>query len=215
MRGLNGASDSQSQFSGKRCRSSTLEIDSWMPSKLSFRYEGRVWTRDLLIAIGVTLVIIAFFYQPLKIEGNSMAPLLSHQERIFVNKFVYHFGRIGRGDVVVFWYPLDRTKSFIKRFVALPNETVEIRHGMVYVNGDPLPEPYVPSEYEDQSDFGPMRVFSDSYFVMGDHRSSSSDSRVFGPVASRFIYGRASFAYWPMDHFGLLSATGATEAKMK
>jgi signal peptidase I len=128
---------------------------------------------------------------------------------------VYHFGRIRRGDVVVFWYPLDRTKSFIKRIVALPNETVEIRHGMVYVNGDPLPEPYVPSEYEDQSDFGPMRVFSDSYFVMGDHRSSSSDSRVFGPVASRFIYGRASFAYWPMDHFGLLSATGATEAKMK
>jgi signal peptidase I len=215
MRGLNGASDSQLQFSGKRCRSSTLGIESWIPSKLSFRYEGRVWTRDLLIAIGIALVIMDFLYQPLKIEGNSMAPLLSHQERIFVNKFVYHFERIRRGDVVVFWYPLDRTKSFIKRIVALPNETVEIRHGMVYVNGDSLPEPYVPSEYEDQSDFGPMRVPSDSYFVMGDHRSSSNDSRIFGPVASRFIYGRASLAYRPMDHFGSVSATGTTEAKMK
>ena len=215
MGSLNGTSDSQSQFSEKRRRSSIQQIDSWRPSKLSFRYAGRVWMRDLLIAIGIALVIVVFLYQPVKIEGNSMAPLLSHQERIFINKFVYHFERIERGDVVVFWYPLDHTKSFIKRIVALPDETVEIRHGMLYVNGDPLTEPYVPSEYEDLSDFGPMRVPSDSYFVMGDNRSSSNDSRVFGPVASRFIYGRASFAYWPMNHFGSLSTTGTAEAKMK
>jgi signal peptidase I len=215
MRRLKRASDCQSQFSEKPRRSSTLEIDSRGPSKLSIRYEGRVWTRDLPVAIGIALVIVVFFYQPVKIEGNSMAPLLSHQERIFINKFVYHFERIERGDVVVFWYPLDHTKSFIKRIVALPDETVEIQHGMVYVNGDPLPEPYVPSQYEDLSDFGPMRVPSDSYFVMGDHRSSSNDSRVFGPVGSRFIYGRASFAYWPVNHFGSLSTTGTTEAKMK
>jgi signal peptidase I len=215
VRSLNGASDSQLPFSGKRTRSSTLEIDSRLPSKLSFRYENRVWTRYLLIAVGIGLVIIGFLYQPVKIEGNSMAPLLSHQEWIFINKFVYHFERIERGDVVVFWYPLDHTKSFIKRIVALPDETVEIRHGMVYVNGDPLTELYVPSQYEDLSDFGPIRVPSDSYFVMGDHRSSSYDSRVFGPVASRFISGRAAFAYWPVDHFGSLSATGTTEAKMK
>jgi len=120
-----------------------------------------------------------------------MAPLLCDQERIFINRFIYHFEPIERGDVVVFWYPLDRTKSFIKRIVALPGETVEIRRGMVYVNGDPLPEPYVPSQYEDVMDFGPMRMPSDSYFVMGDHRISSNDSRVFGPVASRFISGRA------------------------
>jgi signal peptidase I len=186
-----------------------------MSSKLSFRYEGRVWTRDLLLAIGIALVIIFFPYQPTKIDGNSMAPLLSHRERIFVNKFAYHFEPIERGDVVVFWYPLDRTKSFIKRIVALPGETVEIRQGIVYVNGNPLPEPYVPSQYEDLSDFGPMRVPSQSYFVMGDHRSSSSDSRAFGPVASRFIYGRAAFAYWPIDHFGSLSATGMRDAKIK
>src|SRR6266436_5278970 len=181
----------------------------------SLRNEIRVWTRDLLIAIGLALVIIVFLYQPVKVEGTSMAPLLSDQERIFINKFVYRFEPIERGDVVVFWYPLDRTKSFIKRIVALPGETVEILRGMVYVNGDPLPEPYVPSQYEDVMDFGPMRMPRDSYFVMGDHRISSNDSRVFGPVASRFISGRAVFAYWPIDRFGSLAATGTTEAKTK
>jgi signal peptidase I len=175
----------------------------------SFRKEIRVWTRDLLIAVGLALVIIVFLYQPVKVEGTSMAPLLSDQERIFINKFVYRFEPIQRGDVVVFWYPLDRSKSFIKRVIALPGETVEIRQGILSVNGKVVPEPYVPPQYEDVSDFGPVRVPKESYFVMGDHRISSNDSRVFGPVASRFIYGRAVFAYWPVDHFGSLSTTDA------
>jgi len=175
----------------------------------SLRHEIRVWTRDLLIAVGLALVIIVFLYQPVKVEGTSMAPLLSDQERIFINKFVYRFEPIQRGDVVVFWYPVDPSKSFIKRVVGLPGETVEIRQGAVYVNGKVVPEPYVPPQYEDLSDFGPKTVPADNYFVMGDHRISSNDSRVFGPVASRFIYGRAVFAYWPVDHFGSLSATDA------
>jgi signal peptidase I len=175
----------------------------------SLRHEIRVWTRDLLIAIGLALVIIVFLYQPVKVEGTSMAPLLSDQERIFINKFVYRFEPIQRGDVVVFWYPLDRSKSFIKRVIGLPGETVEIRRGAVYVNDKIVPEPYVPTQYEDLSDFGPVRVPKDSYFVMGDHRISSNDSRVFGPVADRYIYGRAVFAYWPVDHFGSLSTTEA------
>jgi signal peptidase I len=175
----------------------------------SLRNEIRVWTRDLLIAIGLALVIIVFLYQPVKVEGTSMAPLLSDQERIFINKFVYRFEPIQRGDVVVFWYPLDHSKSFIKRVVGLPGETVQIRQGAVYVDGNIVPEPYVPRQYEDVSDFGPVRVEMDHYFVMGDHRISSNDSRVFGSVASRFIYGRAVFAYWPVDHFGSLSATDA------
>src|SRR6267142_1444082 len=147
------------------------------------RNEIRVWTRDLLIAIGLALVIIVFLYQPVKVEGTSMAPLLSDQERIFINKFVYRFEPIQRGDVVVFWYPLDHSKSFIKRVVGLPGEAVEIRQGALYVDGNIVPEPYVPPQYEDLSDFG--------------------------PVPSRFIYGRAVFAYWPVDHFGSLSTTEA------
>jgi signal peptidase I len=86
---------------------------------------------------------------------------------------------------------------------------VEIRQGAVYVDGKLIAEPYVPSQYEDLSDFGPVTVKPDSYFVMGDHRISSNDSRVFGPVESRYIYGRAVFAYWPVDHFGSLSTTDA------
>src|SRR5215510_15847566 len=121
----------------------------------TLKREIRVWTRDLLIAIGLALVIIVFLYQPVKVEGTSMAPLLSDQERIFINKFVYRFEPIERGDVVVFWYPLDHTKSFIKRVVGLPGETVEIREGTLYVNGRVIPEPYVPPQYEDSSDFGP------------------------------------------------------------
>jgi signal peptidase I len=185
-------------------------ISSEQPaSLLSLRHEIRVWTRDLLIAIGLALVIIVFLYQPVKVEGTSMAPLLSDQERIFINKFVYRFEAIHRGDVVVFWYPLDRSKSFIKRVIALPGEMVTIRQGVVTVNGTVVPEPYVPPQYEDLSDYGPTRVPADSYFVMGDHRISSNDSRVFGAVPSQFIYGRAVFAYWPVDHFGSLAMTEA------
>src|SRR5271155_74356 len=171
------------------------------------RHEVRVWTRDLLIAIGLALVIIVFLYQPVKVEGTSMAPLLSDQERIFINKFVYRFEPIERGDVVVFWYPLDRSKSFIKRVIGLPGETLEMRQGTLYVNGNMVPEPYVPLRYEDFSNFGPVTVPRDSYFVMGDHRISSNDSRVFGAVENKFIYGRAVFAYWPVDHFGSLAIT--------
>jgi signal peptidase I len=188
--------------------------DSWStPSNTHhlLRNEIRVWTRDLLIAIGLALVIIVFLYQPVKVEGTSMAPLLSDQERIFINKFVYRFEDIHRGDVVVFWYPLDRSKSFIKRVIGLPGETVDIRHGLLYVNGQLVPEPYVPPQYTDVTDFGPVKVPKDNYFVMGDHRISSNDSRVFGPVASQFIYGRAVFAYWPVDHFGSLSTTEAND----
>jgi len=180
------------------------------PARSALRHEIRVWIRDLLIAIGLALVIIVFLYQPVKVEGTSMAPLLSDQERIFINKFVYRFEPIERGDVVVFWYPLDRSKSFIKRVLALPGETIEIRRGAVYVNGQMVPEPYVPPQYADVTDFGPVRVPQGSFFVMGDHRISSNDSRVFGPVASQYIYGRAVFAYWPVDHFGSLSTTEAS-----
>jgi signal peptidase I len=188
---------------------SAPETPAASPSTHSLRNEVRVWTRDLLIAIGLALIIIVFLYQPVKVEGTSMAPLLSDQERIFINKFVYRFEPISRGDVVVFWYPLDRSKSFIKRVIGLPGETVEIRQGALLVNGRAIPEPYVPPQYEDMSDFGPVRVPAERYFVMGDHRISSNDSRVFGPVPSRFIYGRAVFAYWPVDHFGSLSVTEA------
>jgi signal peptidase I len=179
------------------------------------RRELRSWTRDLAVALGLALVIIIFLYQPVKVEGTSMAPLLSDQERIFINKFVYHFEPIERGDVVVFWYPLDRSKSFIKRVVALPYETVEIRSGHLYIDGKELAEPYVPASYLDHSKFPPTVISPNEYFVMGDHRDSSNDSRMFGPVPRQFIYGKAVFAYWPVDHFGSLASTSTVNAASK
>jgi signal peptidase I len=155
---------------------------------------------------GLSFFLIYQLYQPLKIEGNSMTPLLSDHDAIVINRLVYYFEPVHRGDVVVFRYPLDATESFIKRIVGLPGETVQIRQGVVYVNGNWLSEPYVPSQCEDLTDFGPIQVPSGSYFVLGDCRCRSNDSRVFGTVARRLIEGRVAFAYWPIDHVGLLSS---------
>lgn len=179
------------------------------------RRELRSWTRDLAVALGLAIVVMIFLYQPVKVEGTSMNPLLSDQERIFINKFVYRFEPIERGDVVVFWYPLDRSKSFIKRVVGLPGETIEIRDGHLYINGDELADQYVPAGYIDSSNYGPRKIPPAEYFVMGDHRDSSNDSRVFGPVPRSFIYGKAVFAYWPVDHFGSLTASSTVSAASK
>jgi signal peptidase I len=179
------------------------------------RRELRSWTRDLAVALGLAIVVMIFLYQPVKVEGTSMNPLLSDQERIFINKFVYHFEPIERGDVIVFWYPLDRSKSFIKRVVGLPGESIEIRDGHVYINGQELADQYVPAGYLDGSTYAPHHVPADDYFVMGDHRDSSNDSRVFGPVPRQFIYGKAVFAYWPADHFGSLTSTSTVSAASK
>jgi len=189
------------------------ELQSSDPAPL--RRELRGWTRDLAVALGLAIVVMIFLYQPVKVEGTSMNPLLSDQERIFINKFIYHFEPIGRGDVVVFWYPLDRSKSFIKRVVGLPGETVEIRAGHLYINDELLADQYVPPGYLDGSNFGPRTIPDDAFFVMGDHRDSSNDSRVFGPVPRSFIYGKAVFAYWPVDHFGSLASTTTVNAASK
>ncbi|MGA8104861.1 MAG: signal peptidase I [Candidatus Acidiferrales bacterium] len=168
--------------------------------------EIRGWARDLAVALVLAMVIIVFLYQPVKVEGTSMAPLLSDQERIFINKFVYRFEPIGRGDVIVFWYPLDRSKSFIKRVVGLPGESVEIRRGHLFVDAKEIDEPYVPPNFFDGSSYGPIHLGTQEFFVMGDHRDSSNDSRVFGPVPRTAIYGKAVFAYWPVAQFGTIPA---------
>src|SRR5438034_10003403 len=102
------------------------------------------WVRDLAFSVLIAVVLIVFIYQPVKVEGTSMMPALTDQERIFINKFNYQFGigSIERGDMVVFWFPHDQTKSYIKRVIGLPGDTVEIEQGQVNVNGKPLAEPY-------------------------------------------------------------------------
>jgi signal peptidase I len=162
------------------------------------------WLRDLMLSVVLAVIVILFLYQPVKVEGTSMMPGLVDQERIFINKFVYRFGLadITRGDTVVFWFPQDTSKSYIKRVIGIPGDTVEVANGTVLVNGEPLTEPYVPDEYRDRTSAARHRLEPDEYFVLGDHRSSSNDSRTWGTVPRRYIYGKAVFVYWPIDRMG-------------
>ena len=164
------------------------------------------WMRDVTVSVLIALVVILFLYQPVKVEGTSMMPSLVDQERIFINKYSYRFGiaEVSRGDTVVFWYPGDPSKSYIKRIIGLPGDKVEVNDGLVSVNGKQIAEPYVPRDYRDHISTPPAVVPPGEYFVLGDHRSSSNDSRTWGMVPRHFIYGKASFVYWPLDRMGLL-----------
>jgi signal peptidase I len=162
------------------------------------------WIGDLFISVAVSVFIIVFVYQPVKVEGTSMMPGLDDQERIFINKFVYHWEPIERGDVIVFRYPRDPSKSYIKRVIGVAGDRVLIEDGRVWVNGKQLNEYYVPDEFRDERSFAEYKVPSGSYFVLGDHRNLSSDSREFGAVPDRYIYGKAVFVYWPVERFGKL-----------
>jgi signal peptidase I len=158
--------------------------------------------RDLLVSVVAAVFIVVFLFQQVRVEGTSMLPRLEDQDRLFINKFVYKFSAIERGDVVVFHYPRDPQKSYIKRVIALPGDHLRIDQGTVWINGKPQIEPYVPEEFRDSVSLAAMVVPEDSYFMMGDHRCISSDSRTFGPVERSLIYGKAVFVLWPAKDAG-------------
>jgi signal peptidase I len=163
-----------------------------------------LWVRDLVISAVAAALIILFLYQPVRVEGTSMLPRLEDSDRLFINKFVYHVSAIDRGDVVVFHYPRDPEKSYIKRVIALPGDDLRVDQGHVYVNGKLLSEPYVPAEFQDDRSVAEMTLPPHQYYMMGDHRSISSDSRDFGPVQRSLIYGKAVFVYWPTRDAGVV-----------
>jgi signal peptidase I len=166
--------------------------------------EIRGWARDVFFAVGTAIIIVVFLYQPVKVEGTSMLPELKDQERIFVNKFVYRIKNIQRKDIVVFWYPRDPSKSYIKRVIGLPGDAVEVRDGVTYVNDEPLDEPYLEADYVDHRSFAKVIIEPGFYFVLGDHRNQSNDSRMWGTVPEKYIYGKAVFRYWPVKNIGSL-----------
>ncbi len=166
--------------------------------------ELKSWLRDIVFALVIAIFIVVFVVQPVKVEGTSMQPRLVDQERIFVNRFIYRFSEIQRGDVVVFWFPRDTAKSFIKRVVALPGDSVEIRRGTLIVNEVEIEEPYLSPEMRDADSFRRTIVPPDHFFVLGDHRNSSNDSRNWGFVPRALIYGKAIFSYWPVSRIGLV-----------
>ena len=174
------------------------------PAAPSGKSKAHSWVRDLVVSVVASALIIIFLYQPVRVEGTSMLPVLEDQDRLFINKLAYRLGEIHRGDVVVFLYPHDHAKSYIKRVIALPGDDLRIDHGQVYVNGNVITENYVPMRFTDDRSQPEMVIPEHEYFVMGDHRSISSDSRDFGPVDRELIYGKAAFVYWPMDQAGVV-----------
>jgi signal peptidase I len=159
---------------------------------------------DLSVAVLFCFFLITFVAQAFRVQGTSMLPLLHDSERIIVNKFVYRFHDIQRGDVVVFWFPREPTVSFIKRVVGLPGDTVELRAGALYVNGQLVAEPYVESRFRDTESHDPVTVSKGYYYVLGDHRNSSNDSRNWGEVPEKYIYGKAFLRFWPISKSGFI-----------
>jgi signal peptidase I len=173
--------------------------------------EGLKLVRDIVLVLTVFVLLGVFVAQPVVVEGTSMLPELHDGERLLVNKLVYYkiknvsWGHIERGDIVVFWYPKEPDKSYVKRVIGLPGETVEVRNGVVYINGEQMREPYLSAEHNQSlGSFGAKKVDEHYYFVMGDNRDNSSDSRYWGLVPEKYVYGKAFFRYWKPENMGFL-----------
>lgn len=171
---------------------------------------GSVWKalwdllHDLSVAAVFCFFLVAFVGQAFRVQGTSMLPLLADGERIVVDKVTYRFRAVEHGDVVVFWYPRDPSVSFIKRIVGVPGDTVELRRGALFVNGREVREDYVDARYRDDESHPPVEVQRGFYYVLGDHRNSSNDSRTWGDVPEKYIYGKAAFRFWPLGRWGRL-----------
>ena len=179
-----------------------LELDD---EGLRFRRRLRIlgeelfaWFKTLGSAAVYATLIVTFGFQVARVEGQSMAPTLEDQDRLIVNKFAYRVGEPDRGDIVMLSYPLDPEKSFVKRIIAEEGDQVRIVDGEVYVNDVPLSDEFVPEEYRSHDDYGPEIVPEGYYFVMGDHRNNSSDSRHWGHVPKRYVIGRVQIRWWPI-----------------
>jgi signal peptidase I len=155
--------------------------------------------QTLFSAAVYATLIVTFCFQVARVDGLSMAPTLQDHDRLIVNKLVYELGEPRPGDIVMLYYPLNPEKMFVKRVIAKEGDTVRIVDGHVYVNDIPLHDDYVPEEFRSHDDWGPTVVQQGYYFVMGDHRNNSSDSRHWGPVPKKYIVGKVKVRWWPLQ----------------
>ena len=180
----------------------TVQTDSRLTSPgvriAQVKEELVAWVKTLLSAAVYAVLIVTFGFQVARVDGQSMAPTLEDQDRLIVNKLVYRIGEPRRGDIVMLYYPLNPDKSFVKRVIAEEGDTVRIVDGRVYVNDIPLKDDYVSNEYRSHDDWGPQVIPEGYYFVMGDHRNNSSDSRHWGMVPKRYIIGKVQLRWWPV-----------------
>ena len=168
-----------------------LRLDVW-------RDEFVAWVKTLASAAVYATLIVTFGFQVARVEGQSMAPTLADQDRLIVNKLAYRLAAPQRGDIVMLYYPLNPDKSFVKRVIAEEGDTVRVVDGRVYVNDVPVPDDQVPPEYRSHDDWGPQVIPEGYYFVMGDHRNNSSDSRHWGFVPKKYIIGKVQLRWWPV-----------------
>ena len=155
--------------------------------------------QTLFSAAVYATLIVTFGFQVARVDGLSMAPTLEDRDRLIVNKLVYEIGEPLPGDIVMLYYPLNPEKMFVKRVIAREGDIVRIVDGRVYVNDIPLRDDYVPAEFRSHDDWGPQAVQQGYYFVMGDHRNNSSDSRHWGPVPKKYIVGKVKVRWWPLQ----------------
>jgi signal peptidase I len=155
--------------------------------------------QTLVSAAVYATLIVTFGFQVARVDGLSMAPTLEDHDRLIVNKLVYELGDPRPGDIVMLYYPLNPEKMFVKRVIAREGDTVRIVDGRVYVNDIPLHDDYVPPEFRSHDDWGPQVVQQGYYFVMGDHRNNSSDSRHWGQVPKKYIVGKVKVRWWPLQ----------------
>ena len=158
------------------------------------------WVKTLFSAAVYAILIVTFGFQVARVEGQSMAPTLADQDRLIVNKLAYRIGEARRGDIVMLYYPINPDKSFVKRVIAEEGEDVRIVDGIVYVNDVPMNDDFVPEEFKSHDDYAPTRIPDGYYFVMGDHRNNSSDSRHWGMVPKKYIIGKVQLRWWPLPH---------------
>jgi signal peptidase I len=164
------------------------------------------WVKTLASAAVYATLIVTFGFQVARVEGQSMAPTLEDQDRLIVNKLAYLLDDPKAGDIVMLHYPKDPDKSFVKRVIAEPLDTVRIVDGRVYVNEVLQPDGFIPEEYRMNDNFGPELVPEGYYYVMGDHRNNSSDSRHWGMVPKKYILGRVQLRWWPFNQARIFSA---------
>jgi signal peptidase I len=170
--------------------------------------EAKEWMHSILVALVLTLIIRTFVVQAFKIPSGSMIPTLLVGDKLFVNKYLYRFEEPKPGDIIVFRYPSDPKKDFIKRLVAESGDSVEIRDGRIYVNEKALddPESFGKFHYQNHGPFGDpgeqIVVPQDSYYVLGDNSSNSQDSRFWGFVPKKNVLGKAFFRWWPPRRIG-------------
>ena len=178
--------------------SEAARIDDARHRRRSLRQEFVAWFRTLTSAAIYSTLIVTFVFQVARVDGLSMAPTLQDQDRLVVNKFAYRFGEPQVGDIVMLYSPLDPDKSFVKRVIAGPGDQLRIVEGRVFRNDVALDDSFVPAAYRSHDDWGPEVVPEGHYFVMGDHRNRSSDSRQWRYVPRKYIVGKVQLRWWPM-----------------